>query len=374
MFRFLFYKKKLLQSSVQTLRIQCFQNPLSRFHSQATPPSALAQYIQNTCGLSPEEALKACQRLKNRYPRNMDSVLSFLKSQGFSETHIKSIVTRAPSILAYAAPGAKMLPKVEFLREKGLSNTEVLDLMALNPVFLLASLEDSIKPSVGIISSILGRDELLIEFLKHEMHIYLCSDRVVLNATVLKEYGVPNHLIAKLLTQRMRAFNINPNQFQENVKMIKEMDFDPSTFKFLAAVEVKARLSNLSWETKFRVYRSCGWSDDQILSAFRREPKCMMISEEKIIRGMDYFVKELGWAPSYISVYPHLLMLSLEKRIIARHKFLQVLVSMRLIPTHNIANSFIMNDEQFLKKYVLKYQFPDMLKVYETIIRVKGRA
>ncbi|XP_058079880.1 uncharacterized protein LOC131228068 isoform X2 [Magnolia sinica] len=370
MFHFLHYRK-LLQINIQTLQIQSIQNPFLKAHSQTNPPSPFLQYLKNSCGFSAEKALTVSKMLK-RTPKNPDSVLNFFKSHGFSESHIKSMINRIPQ-LRFATPKSSLNPKIQFFIEKGLSESDIVGLIVSNPYILTSSLERCIKPLFDFIRSYLGTDRFVIELLKRSK-LKFNLHKLVSNVAVLKNYGILNCHISRCLAKQPLALLLNPDRFKEKVKRVTEMGFNPSTYMFMEAVRVMVSLSRSMWDMKFEVYRSLGWSDEEILIAFRKHPGCITKSEEKIRRGMDFFVKELGWSTSYISTRSVLLSLSLEKRVMPRYRFLQVLVSKGLISKDKkLAGSFIMSEMQFLEKYVMKYQakVPEILKVYEVMIGSK---
>ncbi|XP_058079883.1 transcription termination factor MTERF9, chloroplastic-like [Magnolia sinica] len=373
MFYFHHYRK-LLQINTQTLQIQSIQNPFLKSHYQTNPPSPFVQYLKNSCGFSPEKALTVSKMLKHT-PKNPDSVLTFFKSHGFSESHIKIIINRIPRLL-FAIPKSSLSPKIQFFIEKGLSESDIVGLIVSNPYILNFSLERCIKPGFDFIRGFLGNDRFVIELLKRSIFRFNLQ-RLVNNVAVLKNYGVSNCNISRFLVKRPTALMLlNPCQFNEKVKMVTEMGVIPSTCVFVEAVNITASLSRSTWDMKFKVYRSLGWSDEEILFAFRKHPSCIMISEEKIRRVMDFFVKELGWSTSYILSYPMLLSLSMEKRVMPRYRFLQVLESKGLISLDKkkFAWSFTIGPKQFLEKYVMKHQakVPEIMKVYEAMIESKG--
>lgn len=133
------------------------------------------------------------------------------------------------------------------------------------------------------------------------------------------------------------------------------------------AVRVMSCLSKSKWEHKMEVYKSLGWSHDELLSAFRAQPNCMVSSTEKIRMLMNFFVNELGLKPSVLSKWPNLLLLSLDKRIVPRCSVLQILLSKGLVKSDlNICSVLNQNKTHFLKHYVIKFQenVPDVLKAY----------
>ncbi|XP_058079030.1 uncharacterized protein LOC131227276 isoform X2 [Magnolia sinica] len=372
MFHFLYYKK-LVQINIHTLQIQSLQNPFLKSHSQTNPPSSLLQYLQNSFGLSPERALTASKHLRHKTPKNPDAVLTFFKSHGFSKTHIKSIISTAPQLLVFTVE-SRLTPKIQFFKEKALSEADIVSLIIKDPAILTASLEKRIKPSFDFLSSVVGTDQLVIKSLKRSKFRFSLEKSVVPNVAILKNCGVPDHLISKLLMGQPLALIVKSDRFNEIVKMVQEMGFDPSTYLFLEAVRVMAALSRPMWDTKFEVYRSLGWSDEEILLAFRKRPGCIAISEEKIRRCVNFFVTELGWNPSNFLAYPSILSFNLEKRIMPRHRFWQFLMSKGLIKKHNrLAKSLMVSEKRFLETYVMKYQakVPELLKIYEGMIGSK---
>ncbi|KAL8097123.1 hypothetical protein AgCh_030286 [Apium graveolens] len=91
------------------------------------------------------------------------------------------------------------------------------------------------------------------------------------------------------------------------------MGFDPGKSHFARAINVWSQLSKETRERKWDVYTIWGWSDDEIVLAFKKHPNIMVTSEEKIQRVMDFLVNKMGWNASQVSSCPHALMHSLEK-------------------------------------------------------------
>ncbi|KAL5987738.1 hypothetical protein ACLOJK_035490 [Asimina triloba] len=343
--------------------IQSLQNPFlvrECHYSQTTQqPSSLIQYLQASLGFSPEGALKVSKQLKQKI-KNPDLIPTFLKSHGFSTTQIKSIIDRRPCLLYYAFPESTLAPKIQFFKENGFSDSDVMVLMVKNPHLFSRSLERSIKPFFDLTHSILGRHEFVVELLNRKWLIFNL-DSWAANITILRSCGVNDHRISKMIRKHPGFFDVKPDRFNEVVEMVKQMGFRPLLASFMEAVHTIVCLTHFSWDLKFKVYRSVGWSDEEILSAFRKQPVCMSLSEKNIRRSMDYFTKEIGWDLSYIAMHPILLCFSLEKRIIPRYRFLQVLGS----------KGCIKKDEIFLKDW--KFQAEEDL-VEQCIMKICSSA
>ncbi|BFG32355.1 hypothetical protein CerSpe_186290 [Prunus speciosa] len=135
-------------------------------------------------------------------------------------------------------------------------------------------------------------------------------------------------------------------------------------------------MSKELWEQKLETYRSLGLSKDEIYSAFRKQPMCMINSVKKIHKLMSFFMNKLNMKPSMISKYPDLLLLSLEKRIIPRCSVLQLLLSQGFIKEDVIKVPYVlkMTDKSFRQRILSKYEaaVPDIVKAYKGKIEFQG--
>lgn len=146
------------------------------------------------------------------------------------------------------------------------------------------------------------------------------------------------------------------------------MGFNPAHLTFIAAIKTISQLKKSVWESKFEIYRRWGWSKDETIAAFRRHPHCLLSSEEKITKAMDFLVNKMGWFSQLIAKIPVVLLLSLKKRIVPRCYVVQVLLSKGLITESICPTTFLLpREEVFLEKYVTKFQekVPQLLNVYQ---------
>ncbi|XP_058202618.1 uncharacterized protein LOC131317056 [Rhododendron vialii] len=272
------------------------------------------------CGLSPEKALSASKYVKFETPDKPDSVLAFFRNHGFTQTQISSAIRKYPPVII-RDPQKSLLPKHEFLKSKGLSITDIARLTHVIP-----------------------------------------------NIEILREVGVPNANIGLLLMRRPRAFAVGSNRFRICVDEVKRMGFNPSQMEFMSAIRVLTGMSKSTWEKKVEVYKKWGWTQDEILVAFKKHPNCMIASQDKINRVMDFLVKKMGWESSLVARRPKIIQLILEKRIVPRSAVYKALLLQGLIKTNGISLSTWLNfsEKQFRKK-VLSYKMeeaPELLKLY----------
>ncbi|KAF8395585.1 hypothetical protein HHK36_019535 [Tetracentron sinense] len=327
--------------------------------------SLTVDYLVNSCGLSPESALKASQQIHIKTTSKPDSVLELFRNYGFTNTHLAKIINGLPSLLL-ADPIKTLKPKMEFFRNNGISDPILAKFLSANATILWRSLENQIIPSFNYLKSLLhtndniaftlGRDSWILHRLQKQ------------NISLLQNHGAPESTIFKIIMINPRVLCVKPDKFSENVMKIIEIGYDPSTLKFAYGLCILSGMKKGTWEKKLAVYRSFGWSEDEILSMFRKQSTCMVYSEKKISTALDFFMNKLNWTPAYISKYPTALFYSLEKRTVPRCSVFEVLLSKSLMKKWDMGNALKMTEDEFLKNYVVKYQedLPQLLTIYRS--------
>ncbi|KAK1295458.1 hypothetical protein QJS10_CPA16g01205 [Acorus calamus] len=157
------------------------------------------------------------------------------------------------------------------------------------------------------------------------------------------------------------------DRFVEVVSELKKMGFDPLSRLYIQALHTMWGLSSSNWQRKCDIYKSLGWSEDELIKLIKKSPVCMRLSETKIRKGVEFFMTHLGWDSSVISKYPQCLNFSLEKRIIPRYTVMQMLLSNGLLKKDvNWGKIFSINEKDFLNKFVNKYEgeAPKLMEVY----------
>ncbi|KAF5738725.1 hypothetical protein HS088_TW13G01626 [Tripterygium wilfordii] len=330
--------------------------------------SFVVSYLVNSCGFSPETALKASKDIHFETPKKPDSVIAFLKNHGFTETQIFTVIKKLPSLLLCNTE-KYLLPKFEFFYSKGMSSPELAKIMNYNPNIFRRSLEKQLIPSFDFFTNVLQSEENTITAFKRFagiLAINLENTEIAPNINILRENGVPESKILTMLRDQPRIFFIGRDQFRETVEEVKRMGFNPLRSKFILAVFVLRTMRKSTWEKKVDVYKKWGWSDEDVIVAFGRFPRCMTVSEKKIMAVMDYYINAMGLEPSIVCKDPALLSLSLKKRIIPRGSVARVLLSKGLIKDHSLFILFAHPEKLFLEKFVKRYEeeAPELMKLY----------
>ncbi|KAK8511148.1 hypothetical protein V6N13_013567 [Hibiscus sabdariffa] len=373
-----FLSKTILHGRT-SIKIQAFKshnlfhilqtNPSLPFSTTPKQQSFTVSYLIKNCGLSPESALSASKRVSFQTPNQPDSVVAFLKSHGFSKPQIATMVGKLPHLLLSKVEKT-LLPKITFFNSKGISSSDLAKLFAKDPKVFEISLEKKIIPLFNFLSNLFQSDnDALGVLIRWPRFLQYNVDSCILpNANVLRQNGVPELNIVKGFRRIPNIISAAPIVFKENVEKVKKMGFNPERFDFVLAVFVLGSMSKSTWERKFDVYKKCGWSEKEILEAFRRFPWALALSEDKIKAVMDFLVNVMGFQVSSIAKYPTLLGLSMEKRIVPRGLFIEDLMSMGLLEKKlGLRMLFGITEEVFLKRFVYCFgeeKASELLKLY----------
>ncbi|XP_026412822.1 uncharacterized protein LOC113308575 isoform X1 [Papaver somniferum] len=357
------------QNSRVTSTFSSFSTTASNYSNltSCSDSSFVVSYLINSCGLSQTEAITASEKLSFRNTLNPDSVLALLKRYGFTEIHISKVISKVPSILQ-SNPTNILKPKLDFFKSKGIDEFELADFISSFPQLLTLDLRKEIIPCFDTLRSIVQSDENVVKMIRRNPWI-ISRDRVEVvrvNVEILRNEGVPETHISNHLILHPKAYTAN--RFEEIVDRVRDMGFHHSETTFLVAVHMLRITSEASLRNKMDIFkRYGGWSEDQILSAFRKSPTCMKTSGEKIMEVLGFLVIEMGYDSSIVAENPVIFTCNLEEKIIPRCSVIRVLISRGLIE-ENISLSTLatLSDESFLKKFVKKYEeeVPGLMKVF----------
>ncbi|XVE63667.1 hypothetical protein DITRI_Ditri07aG0038200 [Diplodiscus trichospermus] len=329
--------------------------------------SFTVSYLVNSCGFSPESALSISKKIHFETPQKVDSVLSFFKNHGFSQTQIRILIKRKPKVLLLN-PEKSLLPKLQFFNSKRISSSELARILSSNPHVFQYDLDNRIIPSFNFFKELTHSDDDRV-FLAYKNYSGVLTRNLesafAPNLAILREYGVPESFIMSQLVFHSRIYAENHDKFRRTAEEVKKLGFDPLKQLFLIALQALMQISKSTWERKSNAFKKWGWTDEDIVSAFEKYPRCMILSEQKIIAAMNFYVNTMGWKSSYIASFPYLLSYSLERRIIPRLSVVQALLSKGLIEKFNVCSVMTYTEKEFLQRFVIPYEDPYLLKLYE---------
>ncbi|OVA06625.1 Mitochodrial transcription termination factor-related [Macleaya cordata] len=349
----------------------CFQTlvPFSTTVTQDQPPHnyVIVNYLINSFGFTKDKAISTSKLFPPTItPSNLNSVPDLLKQSGFSDTHVKNLISRRPKFLSCKDQTLK--PKLTLLQELGFSGSALADLIVNNPTILLRGIDTSLIPNVSFLKSLLHSDENVVKALKKCCWLLSFDLQKIIgyNVEILRQCSIPDKQISHLLIKQPRFFTQSPDWLKNHVSQVEKFGFKRGSGSFIYAVYALSTMTKATLEAKFDMYKSYGWSESDIVSAFRKAPSFLQLSEQKLKTTMDFFVGELGYDPKDIALKPSLFFFSLDKKLKPRHEVLKILKSRGLESKCDFLSVAILSEKRFLKRCVLRYveKAPDLQEAY----------
>lgn len=332
--------------------------------SSIDPTSSLTlHFLKTSCSLPPETALSVSKKIHLKSTTNPHAVLTLLKSYHFAPPHIAMLVSRLPKLLL-SDPDKTLKPKLDFFHSIGLSGPALATLVSSAPILLQTSLDNTLVRNFNLLKGLLRSDAEVVAAINKSAWVLIANfDKTLLpKIKSLEDYGVPMNVRSMILTKFSRSLVDRNGMFWDTFDTVKRSGIRPTSPIFAHAFKVLAKLPERIWEKKLDNFRKLGWSEEQVMVAFAKHPYCMGTSQEKIVRNMEFYRDNFGWDPEYVSKYSVVLSLSFEKRILPRFKVLSILRSKGLLKGEVVARHMMLGEEEFLKKFVMKYseQFPEI--------------
>ncbi|KAF6160747.1 hypothetical protein GIB67_035948, partial [Kingdonia uniflora] len=95
---------------------------------------------------------------------------------------------------------------------------------------------------------------------------------------MLRQCGVSDQQITQYLLKQPRVFMQKPEWFKGIVARADEFGVKRDSGLFFEAVKVMGGMNKACIEAKFELYKSYGWSELDIVSAFKRSPSILKYS------------------------------------------------------------------------------------------------
>ncbi|KAL6644301.1 hypothetical protein ACP70R_015909 [Stipagrostis hirtigluma subsp. patula] len=330
------------------------------------PASLTVHFLRHSCGLTEAEAAKAAARVRLRSTKNAHAILALLRGLGLPPASVARLVAAYPGILSSSTIAAKF---DFYRRELGLSDAEIRRFLLASPNrTITAGLEGRLRPNHRLLKELLGTDNNVLAAVKQSMELIYDKLEVVLvpKLKALRDHGVTEDVLIKLLTTHPKALVHRSSRFDEGLTAMKDLGISPSSGTFPYAFGVFAKMYQSKWQRRLDNYLSLGWTQEQVRDAFIRHPYCMSVSDEKVRQLMRFFSEKLGWSPEYVSSSPTVLSFSYEKRILPRCVVVDILVSRGVIKKGIKLSHLTMPETKFMDLYVTRYKdkFPEVLEAY----------
>ncbi|GAB4836258.1 hypothetical protein Ancab_001173 [Ancistrocladus abbreviatus] len=228
-------------------------------------------------------------------------------------------------------------------------------------------------PLYSFLKSVLHSNEKVVTMIKR---IGWCSQNdykktLYPNVALLKEVGVTASKIKMFLFNYSHVLFAEHVQFHGLVNQVMKLRFEASTTLFLEAIYTQWEVNKPIRERGLKVYKEWGWFDADILYACKKRPLCLLLSEKKLTRTLDFLMSKMGFRAGEIAKTPYIFSHSFEGVIIRRGSVLKVLVLKGLIKEKcTLSFVFLTPEKYFLKRSVARYHesITELLSIYRDVM------
>ncbi|KAL9676265.1 hypothetical protein QQ045_004478 [Rhodiola kirilowii] len=193
--------------------------------------------------------------------------------------------------------------------------------------------KNQLEPSLELLMKYLGSIENIEKALK--LSSWLLTSNFSLNVQpnidLLISEGVSLDAIQLMITNQPRAAPQKTDTMAKTIEAFLELGTEPSSLLFIHAVCVRVAMSEATWNRKFDVFRSLGWANEEIVSAFVLCPFFLACSEEKIRAVTNFIVNTMKLSQAIIIAYPKFLLYSIESQYKPRFFVFSMLKSKNLL-------------------------------------------
>nr|GEV07724.1 transcription termination factor MTEF1, chloroplastic-like isoform X1 [Tanacetum cinerariifolium] len=323
------------------------------------------------------EAMKLMYRMESEGSAliNMYSKCGFVDDaiEVFDSMPEKNLVSWKAMVVEYAKNGLcneamKLMYRME---SEGFKGSSLEKLFKPSIHFSSTRLENNVRYLRGL----LGFDDTKVFKVVSKSWWLLASDyekKISENILVLSKYGWSSHKIEWLLLKNPGCLLQRVEWLDGVVQKVEPLlGIRPDSPRFLDGVEILMALSEATLDKKLMIFRSFGWTEEEIVRMTRSLPLCLRRSEGAIKASLEWFKVEIGYGGEYLSTHPKLLVYSLEKRVVPRYRVWASLLESDLKSGFLVCTIVALSEEKFMKDFVLPYR-EVVPCLYENYINATG--
>ncbi|XP_074559273.1 transcription termination factor MTERF8, chloroplastic-like [Curcuma longa] len=331
----------------------------------------MAQYLVDSCGFDQKKATEASKLLKGIQSRQQpDSVLAFLKSYGFDDASVKRLVHYFPQCLLLDVE-KKLAPKFRAFEDLGFSPSDVVHLVRSNPDTTKVKHERTV-PRIEFWQDLLGSKDALVKLFKSNYWFlgYSIKKKIQPNLELLRECGLDGPKLASILRNHPLFVALKADFLKSLISRAEDLGVQRTSGMFHRTLLALSMVSPEKFKMQMELFQSFGWSEDDFVVAFQKCPSFPNGSSATLRRKMEFLINEVGYASSYIAIRPILLIMSLERRLIPRHRILATLKSRGHCESDYKVTAYMMLSEaKFVEEYIILYKdrYPDLSELYASL-------
>ncbi|XP_073311363.1 transcription termination factor MTEF1, chloroplastic-like [Primulina huaijiensis] len=348
-----------------------FSLSLNRTYS-STPRSnsenhALFNFLTDFLKSPKQRALAITSRFSHVKSYNKpQAAIDFLKTHGFSDTQIRSLLNIHPKLLL--SDVEKILkPKFVYFQELGVPRPHLAMFISKNPMLLSSSLNKRLKPAIELIKKVLELNQPesskcninddLVRILSRYTWVIGPESKLLSSVKYLESCGIVGSQLVVLLKNEPRLFFGGESKLKSLISRVTELGFVMGSRMLVHGVRACYGNRAETLHKKYEVFQSFGFSKLECAKMIIKSPNLFKSSETRLRCGIEFFLSTLMLDKSVIVFSPYILMYSMEKRILPRHRVFQVVKSKRLVKRlPSISTMLCVSVEKFMKRYVLRFK------------------
>ncbi|XP_078157506.1 uncharacterized protein LOC144553283 [Carex rostrata] len=278
-----------------------------------------------------------------------------------------------------AEPQKRIEPKLDFFLSYGYTHAQLINLICRDPKLLSTGLNSRIRPNMLHLEWLLGSKSLVLKACQRGPWL-LRNDiqkTVLPVVSELKAFGVLANRIGQMFVTNPLVLSPPVTVIRETLNKLKGLGMNPDSTIFVSGLVVMVATKKTTWERKLQLYKSFGLSEDDVLSAFSRQPTCMLLSDDKIKKMMGLFKDTFNWDSAMVVKRVALLTVSLEKRIIPRCAVMEVLIERGLWNGKpSLYTLLCISEKRFEERFIENYKdkVPGLRVAYQGRMEYSGFA
>ncbi|RCV08440.1 hypothetical protein SETIT_1G326700v2, partial [Setaria italica] len=268
------------------------------------------EYLVATCGLTPAQAVKASKWLAHlKSPAKPDAVLSFLAGVGLAKDDIAAGIARHPKLLCYKILGI------------GLTPSQISRLI-------------SIVPNIFVGPSMISRLQFYISSMGSFDMLHCALQR-------------SPYLLAQNLEQVLE-------RVKETVACAAKLGVLRNTGMFKNALWAVYCVGPESVGAKLDLVKATlGCSEAVLALAVRKAPQILRMSQGKLSRTVKFLNVDAGFKLQYILHRPQILGYSLQRRLMPRHYFINILKAKGLVKENiDFYSAVCVSEKGFVQRFI----------------------
>ncbi|CAN6241069.1 unnamed protein product [Urochloa humidicola] len=285
-------------------------------------PHFMVDYLISTCGFPPDKAAKAAAAPRFAHLTSTvrpDAVLAFLRSRGLTHKQVLNVVSWDPKLLL-SDVDATLAPKFRAVPSLGLTPAEAARLFALYPSALTMGVHTNLLPRILLWLDLLGSARLLMKFLAKTWLLKHSADALLRNLDALRGYGVPEARLAATVRLKPSLILQSPAKLDALAARVDACGVPRGSgiVRVCAPGTAQRQRRSVPGQEGRRDARDRVHRGEEFLAMFRRAPCFLFLSVEMLRRKVEFLVGTVRCGADYIVRNPVLLTYSLDKRMVPR--------------------------------------------------------